>query len=201
MAAYKPDQGRMARMASFWTIAAMVFYGCSSLRAELPGYFPKLGQPLMAGLPSIPILGVRLDAAFLIALEANKMGLLTSLSAWLGGAASRNLTVILRALALACFGAIYLLHPEGSQAGRRIIREKLPSAPAALSLVANFKLARMMGPAEMPEVLRRASVIADGVPVYRLSLPRDFSALPAVVETIRAWHDPDVAPGLSRASA
>lgn len=68
MAAYKPDQGRMARMASFWTIAAMVFYGCSSLRAELPGYFPKLGQPLMAGLPSIPILGVRLDAAFLIAL-------------------------------------------------------------------------------------------------------------------------------------
>jgi|SRR6187402_3780825 len=67
MAAYKQDQGRLARVASFWTLAGMVFYGCSRLRAELPGYFPKLGQPLVAGVPQIPVLGVRLDAAFLIA--------------------------------------------------------------------------------------------------------------------------------------
>lgn len=67
MAGYKQDQGRLARMATFWTLVAMAFYGCSSLRAELPGYFPQLGQPLLADLPEIPILGVRLDAAFLIA--------------------------------------------------------------------------------------------------------------------------------------
>lgn len=68
MAAYKQDQGRLARMASFWTLAAMVFYGCASLRAELPGHFKALGLPLVQGLPEIPVLGVRLDAAFLLAL-------------------------------------------------------------------------------------------------------------------------------------
>ena len=67
MAAYKQDQGRLARMASFWTLVAMTFYGCSSLRAELPGYFQQLGEPLIAGLPEIPVLGVHLDAALLIA--------------------------------------------------------------------------------------------------------------------------------------
>jgi len=67
MAAYKQDQGRLARMASFWTLVAMAFYGCSSLRAELPAYFEQLGQPLVSGMPEIPVLGVRLDAAFLIA--------------------------------------------------------------------------------------------------------------------------------------
>lgn len=68
MAAYKQDQGRLARMASFWTLAAMVYYGCASLREELPGFFPALGRPLFSGFTEIPVLGVRLDAAFLIAL-------------------------------------------------------------------------------------------------------------------------------------
>lgn len=67
MAGYKQDQGRLARMASFWTLVAMTYYGCSSLRAELPAYFDQLGQPLVEGLPRIPVLGVHLDAAFGIA--------------------------------------------------------------------------------------------------------------------------------------
>lgn len=67
MAAYKQDQGRLARVASFWTLAGMVFYGCSRLREELPGYFPELGQPLVGGMPQVPVLGTRLDAALLIA--------------------------------------------------------------------------------------------------------------------------------------
>jgi len=67
MAAYKQDQGRLARMASFWTLAAMLFYGCSTLRAELPGYWPVMGEPLFSGFKAIPILAVRLDPSFCLA--------------------------------------------------------------------------------------------------------------------------------------
>lgn len=67
MAGYKKDQGRMARMAAFWSLAALIFYGCTSLRAELAGRFPQsLGKPLIASFPELPVLGVQLSAAFLI---------------------------------------------------------------------------------------------------------------------------------------
>ena len=68
MPAYKKDQGRMVRMAVFWSVAVLTFYGCSSLRRELAGRFEhSLGQPLSAAVPKIPILGVHLTGAFLIA--------------------------------------------------------------------------------------------------------------------------------------
>jgi preprotein translocase SecE subunit len=67
MAGYKKDQGRMARMATFWSLAALIFYGCLSLRAELAGRFSgSLGSPLIEAFPTIPVLGVQLTAAFLI---------------------------------------------------------------------------------------------------------------------------------------
>jgi preprotein translocase SecE subunit len=68
MAGYKKDQGRMARMAAFWSLAALIFYGCTSLRAELAGRWSgALGRPLIASVPELPVLGVQLSAAFLIA--------------------------------------------------------------------------------------------------------------------------------------
>ena len=63
--AYKKDQGRMARMAAFWTLAVLFFYGCSSLRELLVSQFPSsLGEPI-AG--RIPVLGLELSPALLIA--------------------------------------------------------------------------------------------------------------------------------------
>lgn len=63
--AYKKDQGRMARMAAFWTLAILIFYGCSSLRGLLTSQFPaSLGQP-MGG--RVPILGLELTPALMIA--------------------------------------------------------------------------------------------------------------------------------------
>ena len=63
--AYKKDQGRMARMAAFWILAILIFYGCSSLRALLISQFPEsLGAPLAS---RIPILGMELTPALLIA--------------------------------------------------------------------------------------------------------------------------------------
>lgn len=66
--AYKKDQGRMVRMAAFWTLAILIFYGCVSLKTYLPR-FPWIGHRLddrIAGL-QIPILGLDLTGALLIA--------------------------------------------------------------------------------------------------------------------------------------
>lgn len=65
--AYRKDQGRLARMAAFWSLALLLFYGCVSLRQELAGRFPEeLGQRMFEGA-RIPVIGVDLSFAFLIA--------------------------------------------------------------------------------------------------------------------------------------
>lgn len=64
MSSYKPEQGRMARMATFWSLAILVFYGCYSLRGYLTRFDSLSGA--IGGL-SIPILGIALSPAFLIA--------------------------------------------------------------------------------------------------------------------------------------
>lgn len=62
--AYKPDQGRMARMTVFWTVAVLVFYGCTSLFQTLQG-FQSLARPLVGEGP-LPVLGLALNPALLI---------------------------------------------------------------------------------------------------------------------------------------
>ena len=44
--AYKKDQGRMARMAAFWTLAILFFYGTTSLNTELSVRFESLAHPI-----------------------------------------------------------------------------------------------------------------------------------------------------------
>ena len=70
--AYKQEQGRMARMAAYWSLAVLLFYGCYSLYYSLLGWFPgKLGTPFKLGAESsglrIPILGIDVNAALVIA--------------------------------------------------------------------------------------------------------------------------------------
>jgi len=67
MAAYKPDQGRMVRMAVFWSCAALIFYGCKSLREVLSGVSETLAKPVFDGFEKLPVVGVQLTPAFLIA--------------------------------------------------------------------------------------------------------------------------------------
>ena len=62
--AYKKDQGRMARMAAFWVIAILIFYGCMSLHTELATSSDALARPI--GGIHIPVLGADLSPAFLI---------------------------------------------------------------------------------------------------------------------------------------
>jgi preprotein translocase SecE subunit len=63
--AYKQDQGRYARLAAYWTLALLLFYGCMSLREALSAFQP-LSRPLVASMPKIPILGLNFDAGLLI---------------------------------------------------------------------------------------------------------------------------------------
>lgn len=67
MAGYKKEQGRLARTAVFWTLAALLYYGCASLRQELAARVGALGRPLVEDFPRIPVLGVALTGAFVIA--------------------------------------------------------------------------------------------------------------------------------------
>ena len=67
--AYKPDQGRIARLVAYWSLAILVFYGCTSLHSELSSRFGGvLGRPFIASFTKIPVLGLKLNAALLITL-------------------------------------------------------------------------------------------------------------------------------------
>ncbi len=65
--AYKPDQGRIARLVAYWSLALLVLYGCTSLHAELSSRFGgALGRPFFASFTKLPVLGVKLNGAILI---------------------------------------------------------------------------------------------------------------------------------------
>ena len=65
--AYKSDQGRLARLAAFWSMAALIFYGCVSLRATLSQAFGgALSGAIFSGMKQIPVLGLNLTPALLI---------------------------------------------------------------------------------------------------------------------------------------
>lgn len=54
-------------MAAFWSLAILVFYGCVSLRQELAGRFAEsLGDRMWEG-GRLPVVGVDITPAFLIA--------------------------------------------------------------------------------------------------------------------------------------
>ena len=71
--AYKKDQGRMARMAAYWSLAILMFYGCHSLHGELNGRVASLKDDLI-GAP-IPVLGLTVNGAFLISATLLGLGL------------------------------------------------------------------------------------------------------------------------------
>jgi preprotein translocase SecE subunit len=70
--AYKKDQGRMVRMATFWSIDILIFWGCRSLHAQLVSWFGALGRPI--GGMHIPVLGIDVTPAVLIVTTAFAAG-------------------------------------------------------------------------------------------------------------------------------
>lgn len=70
--AYRKDQGRLARMTAFWTIAVLLLYGCVQLRTELTSLFPgSVGKTFGSdetgnGGLRVPILGLEVSVALFI---------------------------------------------------------------------------------------------------------------------------------------
>ncbi len=66
--AYKKDQGRLVRLVAYWSLALLILYGCTSLYQQLPAWEwgKRLGTPLLASMPKVPLLGWSLNGAFLI---------------------------------------------------------------------------------------------------------------------------------------
>jgi len=61
-------------MATFWSLAILLAYGCLQMRSELSGWMPEsLGSPI--GGMTIPLLGVAFSPAFILALGAFVVGM------------------------------------------------------------------------------------------------------------------------------
>lgn len=72
--AYRKDQGRMARMATFWSLAILLAYGCIRMRTELSAWKPdSLGEGL--GGVTVPATGLALSPALIIALAVFAIGM------------------------------------------------------------------------------------------------------------------------------
>lgn len=86
-------------------------------------------------------------------------------------------------------GALYLLRPAKADDGRpAAVRRRLSPMEGALALVGHGKLTPLLGKGESAVTLARATAIARVVPVYALSIVRDFGRLDQAVEQLLAWH-------------
>ena len=73
--AYRKDQGRMARMATFWSIAILLAYGCIRMRSELSSQFPaSLGESISGDL-EVPLLGLPVSIALIVSVIAFAVGM------------------------------------------------------------------------------------------------------------------------------
>lgn len=86
-------------------------------------------------------------------------------------------------------GAIYLLTPAKADASvPTVTRRQLSPMEGALAMVGHGKLTPLLGKQEAAVTLTRATAIAQKVPVYTLSIVRDFNRLDEAARQILAWH-------------
>ena len=92
----------------------------------------------------------------------------------------------------AALSAIYLLDPVREDAeGRECWRTPVQGACAAIALAHQTKLPpNLVGAKQAGVQLRRAAATAAAVPVWKLSIVRNFAGLPAATRQIMAWHSP-----------
>lgn len=71
MKAYKEDQGRLGRMAAFWSVIMLLLFGCTFLHTTLLN-FAAMKVPLR-GI-RLPVVGVDLTGAFLVSFTTFVIG-------------------------------------------------------------------------------------------------------------------------------
>ncbi|HEU4630086.1 MAG TPA: hypothetical protein VFS08_10065 [Gemmatimonadaceae bacterium] len=96
----------------------------------------------------------------------------------------------LLARAAAPVHGVYLLTATAPDAGAVAERRSLGEREATVALVRQVTAGGLLGGSEGALVLARAAAVARAVPVYALSVARDFDRLGAVVQAVLAWHAP-----------
>lgn len=87
------------------------------------------------------------------------------------------------------FRAAYVLNPVTELPdGQAVIRERLDTVAATMSLVMHAKLGPVLTGTESPVVMTRAADIARAVPVYALHVVRDLNRIDDVARQLIAWH-------------
>ena len=76
MKVYKEDQGRLARMAAFWSVTLLLIFGCTFLHDQLI-QIDSMAEPIRGY--RIPIISVDLSGSFLVSLAVFVVGLLVVL--------------------------------------------------------------------------------------------------------------------------
>jgi len=94
-----------------------------------------------------------------------------------------------RRLTRAPLAALYLLEsvPAGALA-EPVERERIEGPAAVFQLVTQTKIGTLLGGSEAPTVFGAVVAIAEGAPVYKLRVTRDYEQLQQVVEQIVGWH-------------
>jgi hypothetical protein len=109
-----------------------------------------------------------------------------------------------RRMTRAPLAALYLLEsvPAGTLA-EPAERELLQGPMAVFSLLAQTKIGTLLSGVEAPAVFDAVATLADGTPVYKLRVTRDYERLQDVVDRLMGWHGGvgTRAPALERAPA
>ena len=92
--------------------------------------------------------------------------------------------------------AVYLLSPvivEEGAAAPPVSRTRLHSVPSALALVRHSIMGSMLTGPDAQRVFDRASVVAETVPVYQLTVAAGMERIGDTVDQLLAWHGEPVA--------
>ena len=94
-----------------------------------------------------------------------------------------------RRLTRAPLAALYLLEsvPAGTIA-EPLERQRIEGPEAVFGLLGQTKIGALLGATEAPTVFAAVVGLADGCPIYRLRVTRDYERLGTVVDRIMAWH-------------
>jgi hypothetical protein len=94
-----------------------------------------------------------------------------------------------RRLTRAPLAALYLLEsvPAGTIA-EPLDRRRIEGPDAVFGLLGQTKIGALLGGAEAPTVFAAVVALAEGCPIYRLRVTRDYERLSTVVERIMSWH-------------
>lgn len=94
-----------------------------------------------------------------------------------------------RRLTRAPLAALYLL--ESVAAGtidEPLERRRIEGLDAVFGLLGQTKIGALLGGAEAPTIFSAVVALAEGCPIYRLRVTRDYERLGTVVERIMSWH-------------